>query len=55
MNTKGAIKFNEAIHKIDFLNKKLRKFKTPWYGWAIKCSWAKIDEWCRFLGYEGGK
>ena len=44
--------YHEAIHKIDFLNKRLLKFKTPWYQWAIKISWDKIDKWCKFFNYR---
>lgn len=45
----------EAERKIDFLNKRLRKFSTPWYQWDIKCNWGKIDKWCKFLKYKGVK
>ena len=39
------MKYEQAIKKIDFLNKRIKKVK-PWYGWSIKIDWNKIDKWC---------
>jgi len=44
--------YEQAMKKIDFLNDRFRKMKTPWYKWAIKHSWDKINKWCEMLGYK---
>ena len=42
----------QAMEKIDFLNNRFRQMKMPWYKWAIKHSWNKINRWCEILGYK---
>ncbi len=43
--------YDQAMRKIDFLNNRLRKM-IPWYKWAIKHSWQKVDRWYEILGYK---
>ena len=44
--------YDEAIAKIDFLNERFRKARiTPWYEWAVRIDWEKVNHWCRLLGY----
>jgi len=37
---------------IDFLNTRLRSFKTPWYRWAIDITWDKLERWAKMLGWK---
>ena len=43
--------FDEYISLIDFLNNRLRKFKSPWYTWAIEITWEKLERWGANLGW----
>jgi len=47
--------YEQGIKKIDFLNRRMQKLKTPWYKWSIKITWDKINKWCRYFNYKGGK
>ena len=45
--------FTEAMKKIDYINRRFAdKGMNPWYTWAIKHSWEKIDKWYKLLRAE---
>ena len=43
--------YQECIDLVNFLNKRLRAFRNPWYTWAIDITWEKLRRWAKMLGY----
>lgn len=53
MSAKGiTYGYDECISLIDFLNDRLRVFKSPWYTWGIRITWTKLRRWGVRLGWR---
>ena len=44
--------YDEYISLVNFLNDRLRAFKSPWYTWAVRIDWPKLRRWGEMLGWK---
>lgn len=49
--------YDECMSLIAFLNRRMRRFRNPWYTWAVDITWPKLRRWGKRLGwhYEKGQ